>query len=77
VRVTERLDTVYVLPPWWLVLLVLVALWLPVRAWRRRRRAMRESGADRSRARSRVERRLRKQRAQERARAARRQPPRR
>ncbi len=77
VRVTRQLDTVFVLPPWWLVLLVVFAIWLPVRAWRRRRRVRHATGADRELARSRVEQRLRKRDAKQRARDARRQPPRR
>lgn len=72
VRVTKRLDTVYVLPPWWLLLLLVVATWLPIRTIRRRSRRADASGARQAKARARVEERLRRQRAKERARAARR-----
>ena len=72
VRVTRPLDNVYVIPPWWMLLALVVAIWLPIRSLRKRRRRMRASGADRRRARTRVERRLRTQQAKERAARARR-----
>lgn len=71
VRVTKRLDAIYVLPPWWLVLLLVVAIWLPVRSIRRRSRVATATGARKAKARARVEERLRRQRAKERARQAR------
>lgn len=72
VRVTKRLDTVYVLPPWWLVVLLVLAIWLPVRTIRRRSKMATATGARQAKARKRVEERIRRQRAKERARAARR-----
>ncbi len=72
VRITKRLDTVYVLPPWWLILIVAIAIWLPVRSIRKRRRAMKAAGVDRQKAVDRVKARHRKAAAQRRAREARR-----
>ena len=71
-RVEKSLDTVYVLPPWWLVLLAAIAIWLPVRSVRKRRRRMQATGADRAKAIERVEARRRKAEAKRRAEAARR-----
>lgn len=72
VRITKRLDTIYVLPPWWLFLLLAVAIWVPVHTARRRRRRERATGARRARAVNRVEARERKAEAKRRAAAARR-----
>lgn len=40
-RVERTLPTVWALPPWWVLVLLVVATWLPVRAIRRRRRRAR------------------------------------
>lgn len=43
VRITRTLPTVFVLPPWWLVALLVLATALPLRAgWRRRRQPRHE-----------------------------------
>jgi hypothetical protein len=67
VRITKRLETVYVLPPWWLIVLLGIAIALPIRLARRRRRTSRATGADRSRAVRRVQERERKAEAKRRA----------
>lgn len=71
VRVSDNLDTVYVLPPWWLLVLLAIAIWLPIYARRRRRGDENRIDARRARARERVEARLRKQEAMRRARESR------
>jgi len=71
VRLTKTLPTVYVLPPWWLLALVVVAIALPLWARRRRRRRPEWDEQRRSRARTRVEERLRAADAKQRAARAR------
>ncbi|MCW2927963.1 MAG: hypothetical protein JWM86_1931 [Thermoleophilia bacterium] len=41
VRVEQDLPTVFVIPPWWVIALVVLAITVPVWSHRRRRRAMR------------------------------------
>jgi hypothetical protein len=72
VRISKDLDTVYVLPPWWLILLVVVAIWLPVRAARRRRHDPDAHELRSARAKHKVEKRLARDRARRRAEDARR-----
>ncbi|MCB0879820.1 MAG: hypothetical protein KDC46_12680 [Thermoleophilia bacterium] len=72
VRVTKRLDTVYVLPPWWLILLIVIAIALPSWRWRRRRRDPRWQEHRRATAADRVAARKRKAEAKRRAAQARR-----
>ncbi|MCW2921994.1 MAG: hypothetical protein JWL76_1868 [Thermoleophilia bacterium] len=72
VRITKHLDTVYVLPPWWLVLIVAVAIWLPLRARRRRRGDPATQELRAERAKQNVEQRLARDRARQRAADARR-----
>ncbi len=72
VRIAKDLDTVYVLPPWWLVLLVAIAIWLPLRARRRRSRDPEARELRSARAKHRVEQRLARDRARQRAEEARR-----
>jgi hypothetical protein len=72
VRVTDNLDTVFVLPPWWLLVLLALAIWLPIRARRKRRGDEGWNERRLARARERVEGRMRKQEAMRRAQDARR-----
>lgn len=67
VRITKPLDTVYVLPPWWLIVLTVIAIAMPIRSIRRRTRHRKATGADRSRAVRRVQERERKAAAKRRA----------
>ncbi len=72
VRVERQLPTVFVLPPWWLLVILAAALWLPLRAWRHRRHDPARHEAKRAHARHRVEQRLKRDEARQRADAARR-----
>jgi hypothetical protein len=72
VRVTDNLDTVFVLPPWWLLVLLALAIWLPLWLRRRNRDDDGWQNARRAKARERVEARMRKQEAMRRAQDARR-----
>ena len=72
VRISKDLETVYVLPPWWLILLVAILVWLPLRARRRRRQDPETRDVKSARATHRVEQRLARDRARQRAEAARR-----
>lgn len=45
VRVEEQLPTVFVLPPWWVLVLLLVAIAIPIRAGAQRRRRIRQHHA--------------------------------
>lgn len=72
VRISKDLETVYVLPPWWLILIVVAAIALPLRASRRRRRDPHSQDLRRAQAKHRVEARMRKADARRRAEAARR-----
>ena len=72
VRITRELPIVWVIPPWWILLALVVAIALPVRHVMRRRRSRAERSRRRGRARSRVEERLRIAEAKQRAAQARR-----
>ena len=71
VRATRQLDTVYVLPPWWLLILCAVAIALPVRARIKRRKSPEWQMTKRARSHAKVERRLREAEAKRRAEEAR------
>lgn len=73
VRITKELPAVLILPPWWLILLVALAIALPFHARRRRRGAPGRRASRRAKAKRRVQERIRRA-ARRRANEARRRP---
>jgi len=71
VTITQTLPTVWVLPPWWLIAMLLIALSLPITMLVRRRRSGRSQAVRSAKSRSRIEREQQVAAAKARAEAAR------